>query len=92
MNLNTLNALLRKRQIPVKAIKGEGYFYWVDMRPGPFFDYAIDGASTMVCKSSHLSEEQWLSEAHAAAAIAQRDHRPERFLTPDLHRRQHHRL
>lgn len=76
MNLNTLNAKLRKMNIPVRAIKGAGYFYWLDMRPGDHHGLSIDGANTMAYKSSFLTEEQWLADARYAAGLAAEKHLP----------------
>ena len=61
MNLNQINAQIRRAGLPVKAVRGEGYYYWLDSEGAP-----IDGASVYVYSASSLTLEEWLQYARNA--------------------------
>lgn len=61
MNLNQINAIVRRAGLPVKAVRGEGYYYWLDAEGAP-----VDGASVFVFSASTLPPEQWLEYARDA--------------------------
>jgi hypothetical protein len=65
MNLNQINAAIRRAGLPVKAARGEGYYYFLDDEGTP-----IDGASVYVYSAKELPLSQWLDCARDAAILA----------------------
>ncbi len=65
MNLNQINAAIRRAGLPVKAVRGEGYYYWLDAEGTP-----VDGVSVYVFSASTLPLDAWLAYARAAVERA----------------------
>ncbi len=62
MNLNQINKHLRP--LGVIAVRGEGYYYWLDAKT----KYVVpDALSVYVYRASHIPLDQWIGLAKEAA-------------------------
>ncbi len=62
MNLNQINKHLRP--LGVIAVRGEGYYYWLDAKTKLVVQ---DAPSVYVYRASHMSLDQWVGLAKDAA-------------------------
>lgn len=64
-HLNTVNAEIRRAGLPVRAVRGDGYYYYLTADGAP-----IDESNVHVYRASHLPLDQWLGTARDAVALA----------------------
>ena len=58
-----INSTIKKHNLELAYTKGDGYFYFLDLKTGDKV-----GESVMVAKMHHLSIQQWREAAEAARA------------------------